>query len=371
MKDFYQRYLLPGLVFQSVVIGGGYASGRELIEFFGRAGPTGGLLGMGVAMLIWSVTLAVSFELVRCTQSFDYKSFFSQLLGRGWVLFEISYFLLLLLVLSVLGAASGEIVHDGTGAPKLAGTLAMMIVVALGVFFGNRTIERALGGSAIALFAAFIVLVIWGLAAFGDRIAQNFATVPVQDNWFMSGLTYSGYNMASVVAVFFCLRHLTCRREAIGAGLLAGPLTMLPGMLFFVAMMGWYPEIAGAPVPAIFLTAKLNAPWFNFIFSAIVLWTLVATGVGMIHAVNERVAKIYRERGGEMPRLLRPTLALGLLVLAVFAADAVGIIGLVAKGYGYSTWLFIGLLVVPVLTIGVRKILRLESSPLPQGMSTP
>ncbi len=32
--DFFQKYLLPGLVFQGVVIGGGYATGRELAEFF-------------------------------------------------------------------------------------------------------------------------------------------------------------------------------------------------------------------------------------------------------------------------------------------------------------------------------------------------
>jgi uncharacterized membrane protein YkvI len=31
---WFQRYLLPGLAFKAVVIGGGYATGRELAEFF-------------------------------------------------------------------------------------------------------------------------------------------------------------------------------------------------------------------------------------------------------------------------------------------------------------------------------------------------
>ena len=37
------RFLLPGLAFKAVVIGGGYATGRELAEFFLSAGPRGGL----------------------------------------------------------------------------------------------------------------------------------------------------------------------------------------------------------------------------------------------------------------------------------------------------------------------------------------
>ncbi len=47
----FQRIWLPGFLFQSVLIGGGYATGRELVEFFLSAGPVGGLLGMLVATL--------------------------------------------------------------------------------------------------------------------------------------------------------------------------------------------------------------------------------------------------------------------------------------------------------------------------------
>ncbi len=48
----YKAYLLPGFVFQSIVIGGGYGTGRELVEFFLREGPAAGYLGMLVATLI-------------------------------------------------------------------------------------------------------------------------------------------------------------------------------------------------------------------------------------------------------------------------------------------------------------------------------
>ena len=60
-----------------------------------------------------------------------------------------------------------------------------------------------------------------------------------------------------------------------------------------------------------------------------------------------------------MPRALRPALAVGIMVLSVYAASAVGLVGLIATGYGLLTYAFIALLVVPVLTVGVWTLRRL------------
>ena len=82
-------------------------------------------------MLVWSAVLAVSFELARRARAYDYRSFSKLLLGRGWFLFEIAYFLLIVLILAVMGAAAGEIVHSLFGVPRLAGSLAMIAGVGL------------------------------------------------------------------------------------------------------------------------------------------------------------------------------------------------------------------------------------------------
>ena len=45
-----EGYFLPGFLFQSVVIAGGYGTGRELVEFFLTQGPLGGLLALQAAL---------------------------------------------------------------------------------------------------------------------------------------------------------------------------------------------------------------------------------------------------------------------------------------------------------------------------------
>jgi uncharacterized membrane protein YkvI len=353
VTDAFRRYLLPGLVFEAAVIGGGYATGRELAEFFLPAGPLGGLLGMVVTMLVWSAVLAVSFELARCARAYDYRSFSKLLLGRGWFLFEIAYLLLIVLVLAVMGAAAGEIVHSLFRAPRLVGSLAMIALVGLILFQSSAAIESFLSWSVGYFYLVYLVFMVWSLLAFGDRVEASLLAEPVGRRWLVAGLEYAGYNVAIIPAVLFCVRHLRRRREAVVAGLLAGPLGMLPGVAFYIAMLGYYREIRPVALPSAFLLAKLQAPWFEWAFQLAVLVTLVNTGVPILHAINERVARVL------MPRALRPALAVGVMVLSVFAASAVGLVGLIANGYGLLTWAFIVLVVLPVLTVGIWTIRRL------------
>jgi uncharacterized membrane protein YkvI len=365
MSDFFRRYLLPGFVFEAAVIGGGYATGRELVEFFLPAGPLGGLLGMVVSMLVWSAVLAVSFELARRARAYDYRSFLKLLLGRGWFLFEIAYLLLIVLILAVMGAAAGEIVHSLFGVQRLVGSLLMIAAVALMLFYSSAAIEKFLSLTVGYLYLVYFAFVIACLAAFGDRIGAALAAEPVGRRWLVAGVTYAGYNVATIPAVLFSIRHLTRRREAVVAGLLAGPLGMLPGLAFYVAMIGYHREIVDAALPSAFLLARLQAPWFEWAFQVAVLLTLVDTGVPILHAVNERVAKAYEDRHQVMPRALRPALAGAIMVLSVYAASAVGLIGLIARGYGLLTYAFIALLVLPVLTVGVWMTRRLPVTPSP------
>src|SRR5690606_15366073 len=307
---------------------------------------------------VWSAVLMVSFELARVARAYDYRSFFKILLGRAWFVFEIGYVLLMIIILAVMGAAAGEIVHSLFGLPRLVGSLGMTLATAAMLFCGSNMIERFLTLSVGYLYLVYFVFIVWSVLAFGDRIGANFATEPVGGGWFRSGLTYAGYNVATIPAVLFCIRHLSHRREALVAGAIAGPLGMLPGVVFYIAMMGWYHEIGDVALPSAFLLAKLQAPWFEWVFQLAVMLTLVDTGVALLHAINERVATSWEERKRPMPRALRPAIAIGVMLAAVYAASAVGLIDLIAQGYGTLTWVFLAIYVLPLMTWGVWLLWR-------------
>src|SRR5476651_1943288 len=136
------KYIVPGLVIQAVLVGGGYATGRELVEFFISKGPATALLAMALTALLFSAGAMISFELARLYRAFDYRSFCRVYLGRFWVLFEIGYYALLVLVLSVVSAAAGKLLAQMFGSAEVMNSVLFMAAVAFVVFFGNSFIEK-------------------------------------------------------------------------------------------------------------------------------------------------------------------------------------------------------------------------------------
>ena len=361
MVSFFQRYLLPGLIYQSVIIAGGYATGREIVEFFFGPGPLGGLLGIIVAMTIWSVSLAACFELARITKSFDYQSYFKQTLGRTSILFEITYTLQIILVISIVGAAAGELLEVNYGISAIWGTSVMMVSAGILVFYGSNIIEKFFSAWSILLYIAYAAFVVLCFSVFGDRITDNFATIPIGEGWFIGGLTYSGYNLATIPAVLFCIRHLKTRKEAIGAGLLAGPIAMIPAIFFFVAMMGYYPDITQQSLPVNYLLNVLDVPAFKIIFEIILFGTFIETSTALIHSVNERIAVSFENKNKSMPQIMRPAIALGILFTAIVLATKFGVVNLISAGYGTLTYIFIILIIPPLFTIGMWKIFKYKA----------
>jgi len=362
MKDsLLRRYLLPGLIFQSAVIAGGYGTGREIVEFFLSIGPIPGVVAMlAVSAVIWSAVAAVSYEFARQFHTYDYRSFFKRLLGPGWVLFEACYILLMLLVLAVIGAAAGAIAEATFGLPYSVGVLAAMSLVGLLVFFGSGAIERVLSVWSFVLYGVYILLVVWSIARFGGPIAAGFRESRLEGPWLLNGIRYAGYNLSACVVVLFAVRHLRSRREAIGAGILTGVIGILPALFLYVAMVGQYPEIVDRAVPANVLLEALGSRTFQIVFQIVLFGTLIETGTGMIHAVNERIAATRRERGGELARWVRPAVA-GVTLLLALALTPLGLVDLIARGYGTLTWGFFLFYILPVLTIGVWMLWRGET----------
>ena len=354
----FRALVLPGLIFQSVVIAGGYGSGREIVEFFLTLGPRDGALAILVSTVAWSVVCALSFEFARLTGARDYRAFFDSLLGPlGSTVYEVAYLGFMAIVLAVVAALAGSLLRDTFGVPYLGGVSLMVGVIGVLVFWGTDSIQRVLSGWSFVLYAVFVLLFLWSFRAFGEDIRAAFVTPATADgSALLQGIKYAGYNLAVIPALLFCLDAVRTRRQAITAGLLAGPIAMIPALLFFVAMAGLYPAILPEEVPANFLLDALGSRPLLLLFQVMLFGTLIETGTGMIHGVNERIAGRVRPEQAFGGRERAAVAVLFLVAAAVIAQF--GLIPLIARGYGTLTWVFILIYVLPILTIGAARVLR-------------
>jgi uncharacterized membrane protein YkvI len=357
-STWFQRLLLPGFVFQSVVIAGGYGTGREIAEFFLKLGPAAGLVAMLVATVVWSAVCAASFEFARVFRHYDYRRFFRELLGRGWGLFELCYLLLLAIILAVIAAAAGGMLRDTFALPYAVGVIGIIVAIGWLVFAGSTAIERVLAVWSFVLYAVYVIFFVWSLTASGGVGSLAPAETAPRGHWLVGGLKYAAYNLAVIPAVLFAVRHARSRSDAVAAGFLAGPIGMIPGFLFYLAMVPHYAAVVDAAVPAAYLLQQLHSRAFTIVFQIVLFGTLIETGTGMIHAVNERIAGVYEDRGQALRRGLRPVVAVAMLVTAA-VLSRFGLVALIARGYGTLTWAFLIVFVVPILTMGIWKIYRL------------
>lgn len=355
----FNRWILPGLGVKAVVIGGGYATGRELAEFFLSVGPWGGLYAILFATLLFSIFCSLTFVLARRLGTYDYRSFFKRLLGPAWPLFELSYLLFVILILAVYGAAAGAIGKAVFGAPEWVGTVTLAAGIAGVVAFGNRAVERLFRDVSYylyAVYAAFIVLALW---KFGDRVPGGFAAYSQTSGWALSGLTYVGYNIVGAVVILPVLRHLLSDRDAVIAGVISGPLTMLPALLFFIPMVAFYPEVQGATLPSDYLLQQIGIPAFHLLFQAMIFSALLESGTSSVHAINERIDRVWLTRTGrELTHRARLSIAALVLIGCMFLASRFGLVALIANGYRALAYILLATFILPLVTVGVWKIVR-------------
>jgi uncharacterized membrane protein YkvI len=133
--------------------------------------------------------------------------------------------------------------------------------------------------------------------------------------------------------------------------------------VFFICMIAFYPAIENETLPSDFLLRQLNMPAFHIVFQLMIFSALLESGAGGVHAFNERIAGAYRAQRGEALSL-RARLGIAILILigAVFLADAIGLVTLIAQGYRALSYAIIALFVLPLLTIGVWRLTRAPSA---------
>jgi uncharacterized membrane protein YkvI len=357
---FFQRFLLPSFALKGVIIGGGYTTGRELAEYFLSQGPTGALLAMLVATVMWSVIAALTFALAQQLRTFDYHAFIAALLGRAAILFEICYIAFSILLLAVFGAAAGEVMASLFATPPIAGTLALALAILIIAGLGEWAVEQMFKYVSVFLYATYALFLVLALASFAGPIGANFAAGGIESGWPVSGITYGTYNIVAAVMILPVLRHLGSRREALIAGAIAGPMAMLPALAFLVAMVAFHPAILTETLPSDYILQRIGSPAFRFAFQLMVFGALLESGVGVIHALNERVIAWRESRapGTTPPRWLRPALTITVLAACMFVANRIGLVDLIASGYRLMAGVFLVTFVLPLLTIGVARLVR-------------
>lgn len=397
LGGWFGKLVLPGIVLQSVLIGGGYATGREIVAYGAKFGPRG-WMAVGAIFVGFTVIAALTFEVARVFRVYEYKGFVRQLIGKAWPLFDVLFALMAVLVIAVMASAAAEIMDRTLGVPSLAGTAVIVVAVGALSYYGSRVIETFKSVGTTLLYGAYVAFGVLVLSQRWSEVTDVFAGLTpsyldraaTAPEVLGAGALYVGYNLVAFPAVLFTLRRQASRRETAVASVVAGLMMTLPFALTYLCLMAFYPstEVMDAAVPWLPMLDAVGGGTVVAVFGVVMGWTLLETSVGLIHALLDRVDEDLkavgstgsppdggavdagaaspesgpRDDGAGLSRVQSGLLGAGILLTAA-ALSRVGIIALVARGYTVMGYLFIALFAVPLFTVGAWRLLRAGEAP--------
>lgn len=326
------------------VIGAGFASGQEILQFFILFGYQG-LLGVLVATFLFAYLGAVVLYLSVKLRSGSYQELLSYLLGP-WAgrFMDIVSILMLVGGLGVMLSGSGAVLQEYLGLPRWTGVGLALLVI----FF---VILRGLTG----LLAVNVILVpvklvavclIAGLALADKGLPAELPFTNQQGvggNWLWSSLLYVSFNMIVPVAVLASVGRSIDKRTGILAGILGGLGLGAAVAMVTLAGLAFYPQVTNYEVPMLYMAACISTA-LRPVFALLIWAAILTTAIANAHGFASRLAP----EGGKRYRLFG--FAVCLAVLPLTYLDFSFLVRLWYPLFGYAGMvLFFSLLLVPLL----------------------
>lgn len=294
------RVIIIGGAFIGLLIGSGFTTGQEIMQYFVSFGVMG--YACIVMMLVLFIYVGSSFAAVGYEQQFEepkniYQYFCGKYIGTFF-----DYFSVIFLFMSfwVMVAGAGAAINQSFGLPNWMGGVALGALTLITLFFGFNKLVDIVGSIgpvvsilAILLGIAGIMMNPGGLSTFTKDIVplvESKTVLQAGSNWFMAMASYVGFCMLWL-AVFMTNvgKNANSRREAIYGTIFGASLYSAAVLLLFLGLSANLVDVAGAQIPTLILAKKI-APTLAVIYTIIVFTEIYTTAGPLIWTPVKRFA---------------------------------------------------------------------------------
>lgn len=362
MRFFYNTMQLA-FIYMVSVIGAGFVSGQEIVQFFTQYGQKS-FWGVFVAGLLFSIVGALILEKIKRLKLTTFEEYLKTFMPDFLVKvldFIVTIFLFITFCVMIAGMTH-EFKKIIEFDPRHLALL-ITIICLLSAVAGIKTI--------IKLSLYFTPILIIGLFYVGSWLiyakispidSGNISNVAfsnitshshfwgITHNWLASGLIYVSYNiLLSAVLLCSLLPVLKRRKQAVLGGMIGGVLLMLTAGIVNLALFMSYAEIAGVEFPIKEIIRSQGNDFIYVMYTGIVLCALYISSVTNAFCFLERIKGMIGKSG--------LVIALPIIcVLSVYAAQR-GFAGLISTFYPLFGVAGIVLLVW-ILWNGVRDMIK-------------
>lgn len=274
--------------YMGTIVGAGFATGREIAEFFTQYGIWG-TLGILVTSLFFIFLGMKIMLLTISTQSKNMHSFFIYLFGTkyggycNWAIF-----IMIIGVTTVMLSGAGALFEEQLHLSKWLGILLMTILCYLLISKGIQGLHHV-NGLIVPLMMLFsLILFILSKPSFQSlleiRSEQSFL-------WLLKAVIYAAFNLTLALAVLIPLAHELKEAESIKKSSLLGGIGLMILLLFNHFAISQLPSLKNIEIPTAELLVQYTE-WIHLFFVLVILGeifsTLAANSFGIVELLYHK-----------------------------------------------------------------------------------
>jgi len=335
------------------VVGAGFATGQEILQFFAQFGVNG-LWGIALTTFLFVI---FGFIIMRLGYKLGAQSHLEIIRHSGGKVIGsimdliITFFLFGSLTAMIAG--TGALFAQQFGLPAIFGNLLMVTITALTVLTGINGVINS-----ISAIVPFLLVSVVGISIFSIfRTPPDVATAAVAANsgglvrnWGMAAVLYVSYNTVISVAVLGPLGARAKDEKAIFNGALLGGLGLgLGTIMIFFALRGNMAGIQGLEVPMSYIAGNISRA-VQILYAVILIAEVYTTAVGALYGFSARLGKKSHSR----TRAIVITTAIAALFASFFGFSNLVRILYPLVGYG-GVLLLICLLYAKIKSLTSRR----------------
>lgn len=284
----------------TALIGSGFSSGEESLQFFTVYGVRG-LVSGAIALVIFALAIGLVVRYGYIYSENPPKTIFRYYLGKIMGSFLNLYIPVLAFLIGVVTiSGSGAAINQYFGLDNFWGTLIMSTIVLIAVLSGFNRLINLLGALGPLTVIAALFIGIYTFITNFDGIQASEAYLQTTENlpygagnsmsfWLLGGILFISYNILGGVPFISKLGSTSqSKKEGFYGGMFAGVGLMVAAMSLNLAMLTDVEQILNVEVPILYLAESIH-PLVGVVFIYVLLQEMFSTSCAFIWTVSDAV----------------------------------------------------------------------------------
>ncbi|MDF9867297.1 putative membrane protein YkvI [Bacilli bacterium PM5-3] len=290
------------MAFVGTITGAGFASGQELMQFFGDFGLMG-IAGAVVSAILFAVYAYVVMKLAKAKDSDNYAELMVPIKNEAikkvlMTLADVATLTFYFCVLVVMGAGAGSVLNETFDIPVMAGAAIILFVTGAVVFFGIEGVQKGFNISVpvlvVGVIAIAIIVVVSPVVANStgnivENIVENANPDATGITWLKKAVEFVFYNTFACFGIIAAIGRYAKDNKVLIKGAIGGAVaTSGLALIIVIAMVTNYSAIKEASMPMITL-AQMVSTTAGYLYVILMILAIFSTNIGLMFSIVKRV----------------------------------------------------------------------------------